>query len=151
VKQFLAMEEYSFDSFPWPKEILDSAKHFYGVYIHACLEWAGDVSDSRLRAILSGEERPCSSTLRHIVNALYSINIQSFIQFVIALYKKAEYAELWHDCFTLLAKIKDKRIEDFFIEFLIDDDRQRPWMTRLADAYLQNGLTEPAQELQRIE
>ncbi len=142
VEKYLSMEDGSFDSYPWPREVLDSAKHFYSVYTHACLEWAGDLSVKRLGAILSGDERTESPTVRHIVNALYATNNPEFPQFAMALCKNPEYLEAWDDCFTLLAKIKDQRIEDFFIEFLIEDDRQRPWLTKIAEEYLHG---EPAQ------
>ncbi len=44
--------------------------------------------------------------------------------------------ELWDVAFKYLATIPGDDIEQFFINFLIDDDKRHSYLTRIADEYL---------------
>jgi hypothetical protein len=46
------------------------------------------------------------------------------------------YVGLWEDAFNYLSTIKSEEIEDFFVNFLINDEGIRPYLTRIADEYL---------------
>ena len=58
-------------------------------------------------------------------------------------YKSDLYKDAWQDIFTQLAQHPSEEMTEFFVEFLIDDDGGRPWLTKIANAYFDsNGLVE---------
>lgn len=46
---------------------------------------------------------------------------------------------VWYDIFILLAKIKDEDIENFFIQYLIDTEIERPNLNKIIDDYLMSN------------
>ena len=134
--KYLSMINDECDNFLCPADLLDASKIYYDVFTHACIEWAGDLSDERLTRIIDGKENPDESILNYIVNALYATANPRFTEFAIYIGKNENYAGIWFEIFSLLSKIKSKEIEDFFIDFLICDYNLRPYLTKIADDYL---------------
>jgi hypothetical protein len=50
--------------------------------------------------------------------------------------KNEELCNLWIEAFEYLATIQSEDVEDFFIKFLINDERIRPRLTEIANEYL---------------
>ena len=132
--RFLSMKNDDFE-YTWPSEILKTSGKYYEAYSLACLEWAGDISDSRLDEILAGKELHAESMMRHISHALYITENPRFIDFAIFICKNENYVHIWHDVFKLLSNVKNQRVEEFFIDYLVNDERLRPDITKIVDAY----------------
>lgn len=135
VARYLALENSDFDHVVWPPEILETAKSYYDAYSLACLEWAGDLSDDRLDALLADKTLRDESMIRHVVHALCITKNPRFTEFAISFCKNDNYVLLWREIFTLLATVKNQRVEDFFVEYLINDEGARPEITRIVDGY----------------
>ena len=133
--KYNTMINNDFDSFSWPKDLLDSSKPYYDVFTHACMEWAGDLSDERIDRILRKEEYPDVVTLSHIVNALYGMNSPRFTEFAVFVGRNESCISIWHEVFSLLSKVKTEEVENFFVDFLINDDKLRRYLTKIADDY----------------
>lgn len=133
--EYLSMINDEFDNYYWPTDLLNTSKPFYDVFTHACIEWAGDLSNERLDKILNKEESPDEVVLSHIANALYGINSPRFTEFAVFIGKNENYISIWYEIFTLLSKIKSEDAENFFIDFLVNDDKLRPYLTKIADNY----------------
>lgn len=133
--KYFSMISNDIDSFSWPNDLLDSSKPYYDVFTHTCIEWAGDLSDERINRILRKEEYPDEVALSHIMNALYGINSPRFIEFAVFVGRNEDYISIWHEVFSLLSKAKTEEVENFFVEFLISDDKLRPNLTKIADDY----------------
>jgi hypothetical protein len=46
------------------------------------------------------------------------------------------WPDLWDDAFRFLATVRAQEVEDFFIDFLVRDEGQHPWLEKIADDYL---------------
>lgn len=42
---------------------------------------------------------------------------------------------IWNDIFTLLVNVKSPQVEDFFIDYLVNDEKIRPEITNVAYSY----------------
>jgi len=135
--QYLSMVNYDFE-YTWSSEILKTASKYYDVHSLACLEWAGDLSDSRLNEILTCEKPQEESMIRHLSYALYITENPRFIEFTISFCKNENYVHIWHDMFHLLSNIKCQQVEEFFIDYLVNDEKLRPDVTKIIDDYFVN-------------
>ena len=134
IERYLSCREESFDDYPWPKEILDTARAYPDVRMLAFIEWAGnDLSDERLKRIVTGRE--ADENARYVVNALFASNDARRIAFAVGICRNRAYVHLWHNVFLLLASAGSREVEDFFIDYLINDDGVRPDITRIVDDY----------------
>jgi regulatory protein YycH of two-component signal transduction system YycFG len=134
VAHYLSMINKEFE-YSWPSEILETASKYYDVYSLACLEWEHDLSDSRLNKILADKELLSESTVRHVAQALYVTENPRFAEFTIAFCKNEYYTHIWFDLFELLSKVKNQQVEDFFIDYLVNDEKRRPDITKIVDGY----------------
>ena len=134
VAQYLSLRNDDFE-YVWPVEILKTSSKYYDVYSLACLEWANDLSDSRLNEILTDKTPHEQSMIRHICHALYITENPRFVEFIISFCKDESYVHIWNDIFKLLANVKSQQVEDFFIDYLVNDERLRPDITRIVDNY----------------
>jgi len=138
-QRYVAIVNREFDTFSRPAEWLKTAEAYYDVFTYACVEWAGDLSAERLSRILDGTEAPDDADVLYIVHALYGTDEPRFAEFAARIGKREQYRGIWFDVFSLLATIKTDAVENFFIDFLVHDDRLRPYLTRIADDYLAVG------------
>lgn len=132
---FLTHVNHDFDDVQWPKYILNTAKHYYNVHLLSCIEWAGDISPTRLNRIMEGNEEIETESLCHIINALCATKAESFVPFCIDMYKKGCEPEVLYTMFPLLAQIHSQEVEDFFVDFSINDEGLRPRLTKIANDY----------------
>lgn len=49
--------------------------------------------------------------------------------------KDYSYVTVWHEIYKLLANIKDEDVEEFFVDYLIQDDRDHPDIKKIIDKY----------------
>jgi hypothetical protein len=49
---------------------------------------------------------------------------------------RSYWPDLWHDAFRFLATVRAPEVQDFFIDFLVRDEGQHPWLERIANDYL---------------
>lgn len=122
-----------YDNIPLSKFHAD--EYFPDVFTVACMEWAGDLSDSTLDKILKHKEICDSSTLYYIVKSLFALKNSRFKQMAFFIGKNEAYGSIWNDVYSLIAKIKDEEVENFFVEFLINDEKLRPDITKIVDDY----------------
>lgn len=132
---FLTHVNHDFDDVQWPKYILNTAKHYYNVHLFSCIGWAGDISPTRLNRITGGNEEIETESLCHIINALYATKAESFVPFCIDMYKKGCEPEVLYTMFPVLAQIHSQEVEDFFVDFCVNDEGLRPRLTKIANDY----------------
>lgn len=94
IEGYLSMINKEFQEYEWDKDILESEEYFPDPLTLARIEWAGDICDKRLDRIINSEEALSSEDVLNIVTALFS----------------------------LLSKVKDQEVEDFFVEYLVSYD-----------------------------
>ncbi|WP_424244610.1 hypothetical protein Dip510_001866 [Elusimicrobium posterum] len=136
--KYKEMKDISFDSYNWPQELLKTAKNYPPVEVMVSIERAGDISDKRLDNILSAAEQPDKETLFEITAALYATKNPRFAQFAIFICSDINHVLLWRDIFPLLVTIKTKEVEDFFIDFTVNDEGTRPEISELVNEYFKN-------------
>jgi hypothetical protein len=134
VARYLAMKNDDFDHV-WSPDILKTASNYYDVYSLACVECAGDLASDRIDEILVDKKTYEESLIRHIAHALYVTKNQKFFEFAFFVCRNENYVHVWHDIFKLLANIKNQQVEDFFIEYLVNDEKLRPDITKIVDDY----------------
>ena len=98
-------------------------------------KWAGDLSDSRLDELLSKEILHNESMIRHVVHALFITGNPRFVDFAISFCKDKRYSHIWYEIYELLAKIKNQQVEDFFIDFCVNDEKERLDLTKIVDRW----------------
>ncbi len=136
MNEYLRLHDESFGTYKWSEDILETGKYFPDIFTIACMEWAGDLSDSRLDKIIKDEEvfdEDC--TLYYIVKALFESENPRFKQVAFYIGRNESYVSIWNKVYTLLGKVKDEEVEDFFVEYLINDEKLRPDITRIVDDY----------------
>lgn len=53
--------------------------------------------------------------------------------------KNESYVSIWNEVYSLISKIKnDEDVENFFVEFLINDEGLRTDITKIVDDYFRN-------------
>lgn len=136
MENYLSLNDESFGTFNWSEDILKTSEHFPSVFTVACMEWAGDLSDSRLDKIINNEEICDNSTLCYIARALFELKNPRFKEVAFFIGRNESYVSIWKEVYSLIAKIKnDEEIENFFVEFLINDEKLRPYITQIVDEY----------------
>jgi hypothetical protein len=134
IAQYLSMKNDDFE-YKWPEEILKTADNYFDVTTLARLEWAGNLSDSRLDTMLSDKDSQDESEIRNVALALCATNNPRFVDFAIHFCKDERYVHVWYELFKLLAKTKTRQVENFFIDFIVKDEKTRPYITKIVDGY----------------
>ena len=132
--RYLSMVNDDFE-YVWPEEILNTASKYYDVFTLACLELVGDLSDNRLDEILADKKQHDWSEIYQMAYALHKTGNPRFIDFAISFCKDENYARIWPAIFRLLANVRSQQVEDFFIDYLVSDEKIRPDITRIVDDY----------------
>jgi hypothetical protein len=135
VQRYLRLQDESFGSYKWSEDILECEEYFPVVDILASKDLAGDISDERLDKIINKEEKYDYGVLYHIINALFFIKSPRFKEIAFFVCNNEKYLPIWEAVFSLLAKIKDEEVETFFLEYLINDEKLRPYITKIVDDY----------------
>lgn len=136
VEKYLAMESGCWEQFQWPKELLNLGKCYPDAFTMSCIEFAGDLSDERIRRLLQNEEADSEDKLEFVLKALIGLKDFRTTELAMKIAKNEGLCNLRPEAFEYLATIQSEEIEDFFIDFLVNDEKLRPKLTKVADEYL---------------
>ncbi|WFR58904.1 hypothetical protein QA584_07430 [Anaerocolumna sp. AGMB13025] len=135
-EEYLSLKNEDFDkNYEWPPEILEAEGVFPDALSAARIEWAGDISDERLNRIVNKEEPLSNEDCLNIAAALYYSSNPRFKEVMFYFCKNYAYVTVWYDIYELLAKIKDEEVENFFVDYLVQDDRDHPAIKKIIDQY----------------
>ncbi|QDY32872.1 hypothetical protein [Clostridium sporogenes] len=139
MENYLSLNDESFGTYNWSQDILKTSKYFPSAFTVACMEWAGDLSDLRLDKIINNEEMCDNSTLHYIARVLFQLKNPRFKEVAFFIGKNESYVSIWNEVYSLIAKIKnDEDVENFFVDFLINDEGLRTNITKIVDDYFRN-------------
>lgn len=133
----LNLKNAIFDQYQWSDKLLVTSKNYNDVHTLTTLEFAGDLSEQRLYDILHYKEVVECSILNYIIKALFITQHKMATLFAMTVYKNGLYQESWKYLFAELSQNPSDEVTDFFVEFLIDDDAERPLLTKIVDVYFQ--------------
>lgn len=135
-EEYLAFQNDDFDkNYEWPPEILEAEKTFPDALGVARIEWAGDISDKRLDRVLNKQESLSDEDCLNIAAALYYSANPRLKEVMFSFCKDYSYVRVWYDIYKLLANIEDDDVEEFFIDYLIQDDKEHPDIKKIIDNY----------------
>lgn len=135
-KKYLSLRNEDFDkSYEWTREILEIEKIFPDAVSMARQQWAGDVSDNRLNRILKNQESISDQDALNISVALYYLKNPRFKEMAFYFCKNYSYASVWYKIYGLLANIRDEEVENFFVDYLMEDDKKHPEIKKIIDKY----------------
>ncbi len=123
------------DTFIWPDELIQSVSAFPGVEAASTLLEAGDLSEKRINGIIEGGVQVDYEDLPVIMQALFYTHSPLFIPFACFICREQYCSSYRYLAFSLLAQTPCQPVEDFFLDFLINDDGTRPDFTRIVDDY----------------
>lgn len=137
IEEYLSKINKDFQKYEWDKEILEAEEYFPDPLTLARIEWAGGISDERLDGIINSEEALSSEDVLNIVTALFSLKNCRFKQLIFYFCRISAWSDVRFDLFTLLSKVKDQEVEDFFIEYLVNYDYcyPEPDVKKIVDVY----------------
>ena len=98
------------------------------------LEIVGDTSDERIERLFCGQEHGAPEPWL-ILQALIASKDPRAVRLALRV-GRSHRPDLWDDAFRFLATVRVQEVEDFFIDFLVSDEGQHPWLERIADDYL---------------
>ncbi|MBI0036515.1 hypothetical protein H3S88_12675 [Gilliamella sp. B14448G11] len=133
----LNLKNAEFDDYQWSDELIKTAENYYDASIFISFNFAGEITNERLNNILSGRDIVSNSMLEHIINVLFITKHEMAVIFSISIFKNGLYNEIWSSIFTQLSKYRCTQVSDFFLEFLINDNNERPWLTKIVDHYFE--------------
>lgn len=138
-KKYLSMYNHDFDQkFNWPHEILIAEKYYPDVTAVVRQQSAGDISDERLDSILKNVEIITDQEALNIVTALYYTKNPRFKEMAFYFGRNDSFVHVWYQVYKLLSNIKDEEVENFFVEFLIEDKKEYKDIKRIIDNYFSN-------------
>lgn len=135
-ERFLTMQSSCWDEAVWPDELTFSTKRYPDVLGLACTKLAGELSSERIDLLLMGCEMEWEEKLDIVLRALIALKDARAKKLALDIGRNARLKELWDIAFRYLATIRSADIEEFFVNFLIDDDKRHPYLTKIADEYL---------------
>lgn len=92
---------------------------------------AGDLSDEGLARLLKERESAKISVARR---ALVAMRDARSLDFALRIAEQG-YPDLMRETFTFLAGVPGERVDDFFVSFLVEDDKSHPWLTEIVTNY----------------
>lgn len=135
VEKHLSLEQPQ-DPGLFPEEVHLLAKQQPTYFGLSALQLIDDVSDERLERLFLRGETEWDAKLELAFHALKTNRDPRTKDIAMQICKSEDYLFLWMDAFHFLATIQSEEIEDFFIDFLVHDERKRPEITAIADEYL---------------
>lgn len=135
-ENYFSMYNKNFEQmYKWPPEILETEKIYPDVLDVARQKWAGDISDERLNCILNKEEEITAEDALNIATALYYTNNPRFKEMAFYFCRNASFSLVWYKIYKLLVNFKDEEVENFFVDYLIHDEKKYPEINKLIDSY----------------
>lgn len=134
--KYLSMRNNDFDiNYEWLQNILEVEKIFPDALTVARQQWAGDTSDERLDHILRNQEVVSDQDALNIAVALYYLKNPRFKEMAFYFCRNYSYVPVWYKIYELLAKIKDEEVENFFVDYLIEDNNEHLEIKKIIDKY----------------
>lgn len=133
-------EDYAFryddcyTAIDWPSELEHCAAQYPSLYTNAIISSAGDLSEVRInRMIATGQHDECYPEI--MLQALFYSHSPLFINYIQFLMETPYCACHWPLAFQLLAQKRTPQADEFFLNFAINDDGERPELTKIMDDY----------------
>ncbi|AIY80256.1 hypothetical protein U728_922 [Clostridium botulinum 202F] len=124
--EYLSKNNKDFETYKWDNDILSTEENFPDPFTLARIEWAGDISDGRLDNIINNKEALSSKDALNITLALFISKNPRFKQLAFYFCRIESWSDVFVEIFTLLTKIDNTEVEDFFIEYLVNYDYNYP-------------------------
>ncbi len=115
-------------------ELKHAALRFPVAHAVAALEIVGDTSDERIERLFGGQEHGAPE-LWLILQALIASKDPRAVKLALRV-GRSHWPDLWNDAFRFLGTVRAQEVEDFFIDFIVRDEGQHPWLEKIADDYL---------------
>lgn len=140
-EEYLALINDIWDNYVWADEFNQKAKCFPTVEGLASIQMAGDLSDERIEELLKLRRRDYEDDLDMVFNALTLKDKNRAKKLALKLGKSERYLFMWESVMKYLSCYRDEEVEQFFIDFLINDDKIRRELTKIADDYFRVNKT----------
>ncbi|EGO8359875.1 hypothetical protein EYW98_10365 [Escherichia coli] len=118
----------------WSKELTQSVSRYPSLNQAWQIAEAGNLSEANIARMinegLTGDELP-----EVILQALFYHNYTLFINFARFITHEPTYARHRHITFRLMAQNRTPQADAFFLDFAINDDGERPELTKIMDDY----------------
>lgn len=115
-------------------ELKAAALRFPVALAVAALEIVGDTSDEHIEYLFAGQAGGAPE-LWLILQALIASKDPRAVKLALRV-GRSYLPDLWNDAFRFLATVRAQEVEDFFIDFLVRDEGQHPWLEKTANDYL---------------
>lgn len=138
-RAYLSKVNTDFDKYEWEKDILESEKYYLDAMTSARIYWAGEITDERLDEIVNHKVAMTDTEVLNLVTALSALEHPRFKELAFYFCSYDSFVNIWYEIFMLLSKIKDEDVENFFIQYLIDTEIERPNLKKIADDYLMSN------------
>lgn len=115
-------------------ELKRSAQRFPRALAAAALEIVGDTSDERIERLLGAREYGITE-LWLVLHAFIASQDPRAVTLALRV-GRSYLPDLWLDAFRFLATVRTPEVQDFFVDFLVRDERQHPWLENIANDYL---------------
>ncbi len=93
------------------------------------------MSDERIEHLLKQANQIEEEDMTYVLLALITLNDNRVFRVAKSIASSERWSSLWDIAYTFLATIRTQEVEDFFIDFLINDDKKRPEITKIVDDY----------------
>ncbi|MGE5418190.1 MAG: hypothetical protein ACM3UZ_15740 [Acidobacteriota bacterium] len=94
------------------------------------------LTDEKLESILNNTNLDADEELENILQILTAIKDNRLLSLVKRLIKSYRWKNLWEAALCCASAIDSEEAENFFINFLVNDDKLHPRLTNIADEYL---------------
>ncbi len=118
---------------PHWQELFHVGARFPEALAVAALEIVGDTSDERIQRLFDGHEHGAPEVWL-VLQALIASKDPRAVGLALRV-GRAHWPDLWEDAFRFLATTRTQEVEDFFIDFLVRDEGQHPWLEKIANEY----------------
>lgn len=118
----------------WPDELVHCATQYPDLRACAMMMAAGDLSEARINCIIEkGLHDECYPEI--MLQALFYRRSPLLIKYIDSLMHQPYYACHYPLAFRLLAQKRTPQADAFFLDFAINDEGERPELTKIMDDY----------------
>lgn len=132
---YFLRNDYRYDSIDWPAELETCVKHYPDLRTAGKMAAVGDISSARILQIIEQDSMWADDAPDALLLALFYNQSESLLPFAQYIATHSEYASYHQLAFTLLAKERTPQTDEFFLNFAINDDGERPELTKIMDHY----------------
>lgn len=139
VEHYLSLINDEWNNKEWPAEIVSKARAYPSCLELTAINQAGDLSDTRLNDLFNIPIDNNVDEYEVVLYALIALQDKRAVGFALRIAKLPGLVSLWKDTFLFLSSVKSQEVEDFFIQFLVYDEKLRPELTRIATEYFSDN------------